>query len=220
MTMSPQSRPRTFHPAVIVPWLLGLAIGMLARSFNMPEPLVHSAGIFVFAQAQAADPDGEIALSVPPAASAPRLAPQNPHPPRNQRRTAMIQPSLFLRRALLADAIFSGVSALALTFGAGAFAALLSLPEALLVETGLFLIAYAAFVGWLGTRHSTLKTLVAIVIAGNAAWTLTSIALLLSGAVSPNLLGEIAVVVQAIATGVFAELQYVGLRKSNSAVAA
>jgi len=132
----------------------------------------------------------------------------------------MIQPSLFLRRALLADAVFSGVSALGLTFGAGAFAVLLGLPEALLLETGLFLIAYAAFVGWLGTRQSVLKPLVAIVIAGNAAWTLASIALLFSGAVSPNLLGEIAVVAQAIATGVFAELQYVGLRKSSSAMVA
>jgi hypothetical protein len=132
----------------------------------------------------------------------------------------MIQPSLFLRRALLADAIFSGVSALGLTFGAGAFAALLSLPEALLLETGLFLITYAAFVGWLGTRQTMMRVLVLIVVAGNAVWTLASIALLFSGAVSPNLLGEIAVVAQAIATGVFAELQYVGLRKSNSAVPA
>jgi len=109
----------------------------------------------------------------------------------------MIQPSSFLRRALLADAVFSGISALALTFGAGAFAKLLNLPEALLLETGLFLIAYAAFVGWLGTRQSTLKALVLLVIVGNAAWTLASIALLFSGAVSPNLLGEIAVVAQA-----------------------
>jgi hypothetical protein len=132
----------------------------------------------------------------------------------------MIQPSLFLRRALLGDAIFSGVSALALTFGAGAFAALLSLPEALLLETGLFLIAYAAFVGWLGTRQTMMRVLVLIVVAGNAVWTLASIALLFSGAVSPNLLGEIAVVAQAIATGVFAELQYIGLRKSGGAVAA
>ena len=132
----------------------------------------------------------------------------------------MIQPSLFLRRALLADAVFSGISALVLTLGAGMLASLLSLPDALLLETGLFLIAYAAFVGWLGTRQSMLKPLVAIVIAGNAAWTLASIALLFSGAVSPNLPGEIAVVAQAIATGVFAELQYVGLRKSSSAVAA
>jgi hypothetical protein len=132
----------------------------------------------------------------------------------------MIHPSQFLRRALLADAIFSGVSALGLTFGASAFASLFNLPEALLQETGLFLIAYAAFVGWLGTRASTPKALVIIVVAGNAAWTLASIALLFSGAVSPNVLGEIMVVAQAIATGVFAELQYVGLRRSGGAVAA
>jgi hypothetical protein len=44
--------------------------------------------------------------------------------------------------------------------------------------------------------------------------------LLFSGAVSPNLVGEIVVVAQAIATGVFAELQYVGLRRSGGAVAA
>jgi hypothetical protein len=55
MTMSPQSRPQTFHPAALIPWLLSLAIWMLARSFNMPEPLLHSAGTFVFAQVQAAE---------------------------------------------------------------------------------------------------------------------------------------------------------------------
>ena len=66
----------------------------------------------------------------------------------------MIQPSQLLRRALLADAIFSGVAAAGLTLGAGAFAALLNLPEALLRESGLFLIAYTALVGWLGTRAS------------------------------------------------------------------
>ena len=65
----------------------------------------------------------------------------------------MIQSSQFLRRALLADAVFSGMSALGLTFGAGALASLLNLPEALLRETGLFLIAYTALVGWLGTRQ-------------------------------------------------------------------
>jgi hypothetical protein len=132
----------------------------------------------------------------------------------------MISPSQFLRRALLADAIFSGVSAAGLTFGAGAFASLLNLPEALLQETGLFLIAYTILVGWLGTRPSVPRALVMLVVVGNAAWTLASIALLFSGAVSPNLLGEIVVVAQAIATGVFAELQYVGLRKSGGAVAA
>ena len=132
----------------------------------------------------------------------------------------MITPSQFLRRALLADAIFSGAGAIGFTFGAGAFASLFNLPEALLLETGLFLIAYTALVGWLGTRAQVAKALVMIVVAGNAAWTLASIALLFSGEVSPNVLGEIMVVAQAIATGIFAELQYIGLRRSGDEVAA
>ncbi|MCP4621365.1 MAG: hypothetical protein GY844_33605 [Bradyrhizobium sp.] len=132
----------------------------------------------------------------------------------------MINPSLFLRRALIADAIFSGVAALGFTFGAGPFGALFNLPEVFLLEVGLFLIAYAAFVGWLGSRQTMMKALVLIVIAGNAAWTLGSIALLFSGGVSPNVLGMVMVLAQAIATGVFAELQYIGLRKSGSAVTA
>ena len=132
----------------------------------------------------------------------------------------MIHPSMFLSRALLADAIFSGVAAVALTFGAGALAPFLNLPEALLRETGLFLIAYTALVGWLAARSSVPKALVLLVIVCNAAWTLGSIALLFSGAVSPNLLGQVFIVAQAIATGVFAELQYIGLRKSGGTVTA
>jgi hypothetical protein len=131
----------------------------------------------------------------------------------------MINPSPLLRRAIQADAIFSGVSAVLLTLGAGEFAPLLDLPEALLRETGLFLIAYAALVGWLGTRASMPKILVAIVIAGNAVWTLASIALLFSGAVAPNLLGEAAIAMQAIVVGVLAELQFIGLRRSGGTVA-
>lgn len=123
-------------------------------------------------------------------------------------------------RGAFFDAVFSGVAALGFTFGAGAFAPLFNLPEMFLREVGLFLIVYAAFVGWLGTRQSMMKALVLIVITGNAAWTLGSIALLFSGAVSPNLFGMAMVVAQAIATGVFAELQYIGLRKSGGAVTA
>jgi len=131
----------------------------------------------------------------------------------------MINPSHFLRRAILGDAIFSGASAVLLTLGAGVLAPWLELPEALLRETGLFLIVYAILVGWLGTRHTMPKALVAIVIAGNTAWTLASIALLFSSAVAPNLLGEVFVAAQAIATGVLAELQYIGLRRSDEALA-
>ena len=34
----------------LVPWLARFAMRMLARSLNMPEPLVHSTGNYVIAQ--------------------------------------------------------------------------------------------------------------------------------------------------------------------------
>jgi hypothetical protein len=132
----------------------------------------------------------------------------------------MIQPSLFLRRAIQADAIFSGVSAVLLTFGAAELAPWLNLPEALLRESGLVLIAYTALVGWLATRQVMPKPLVLMVIAINAAWTVASIALLFSSAVTPNLLGEAFVAMQAIAVGALGELQYIGWRRSSDALAA
>jgi hypothetical protein len=132
----------------------------------------------------------------------------------------MIQPSLFLRRAFLADAIASGAMAVLLTLDAGPLASLLDLPETLLRETGLFLIAYTALVGWLATRQSMPKLLVIIVIAGNAAWTVVSIGLLFSSALTPNLLGQVFIAAQALVPGVLAELQYIGLRRSGGAVAA
>src|SRR3977135_85610 len=83
------------------------------------------------------DPRRQDALPRPFAACAPELARAilplilSPAPP-TTRRTAMINPSLFLRRAIQADAIFSGVSAVLLTFGTGELAPLSNLPAALL----------------------------------------------------------------------------------------
>jgi hypothetical protein len=128
----------------------------------------------------------------------------------------MINPSLLLRRAIQIDAVVSGAMAMLLTFAAGVLAPLLQLPEALLLESGLFLIAYVILIGWLGLRATMPRLLVLAIIIGNAAWTLGSIGLLFSGAVSPNLLGQLFVAAQAIAVGVFAELQFIGLRKSSA----
>jgi len=132
----------------------------------------------------------------------------------------MIVSSPFLRRALIADTVFSGLGAIGMTLDAGTLAPLFNLPEGLLRETGLILIAYTALVGWLASRLSLPRPLVMVVIAINAVWTVASIALLFSGAVSPNLLGELAIVAQAVATGVLAELQYIGLRRSAGAIVA
>lgn len=132
----------------------------------------------------------------------------------------MIQSSPFLRRVLLADTIFSGAGAVSFTLGAAILANLTELPETLSRETGLVLILYTALVGWLAMRSAMPRAWIVLVIVINGSWTLASIALLLSGAIHPNLLGEIVVVLQAAATGVLAELQYLGLRRSHGAIAA
>jgi hypothetical protein len=53
MTMTTQYRtnPAT-SAASAIPWMLNLATRLLARTLNMPEPLVHHTGVFVFTQVQ------------------------------------------------------------------------------------------------------------------------------------------------------------------------
>ena len=38
--------------ATVVPWVVNLATWLLARSLNMPQPLVHDTSVFVFVQVQ------------------------------------------------------------------------------------------------------------------------------------------------------------------------
>ena len=50
------SRSSTLPPATgMIPWLLTLAIRLMARSLNMPEPLMRDTGVFVFAQVAAVE---------------------------------------------------------------------------------------------------------------------------------------------------------------------
>ena len=129
----------------------------------------------------------------------------------------MINATLFLRRVLQLDAVASGAMGALLALAPGWTGALLNLPEQLLLPVGVFLIGYAAFVGWLGSHTAMPRALLLVVIIGNFGWTVASFILLFSGAVSPNLLGQIFIAAQAVAVGVFAELQFVGLRKSGAA---
>jgi hypothetical protein len=46
---------RSPDPPSALSWTLKLATRILARALNMPEPLVHSTGAFVFAHVQAAE---------------------------------------------------------------------------------------------------------------------------------------------------------------------
>src|SRR5262249_26097369 len=51
MTMTPEGP----SPAALAGWILAIATRLVARSLNMPEPLLHSTGAYVFAQVAAAE---------------------------------------------------------------------------------------------------------------------------------------------------------------------
>jgi hypothetical protein len=126
---------------------------------------------------------------------------------------------VFLRRALAADAVASGATGLLMALGAGPLTALLGLPEALLREAGLFLIPFAALVGFLAFRQGVPVPAVWAVIACNAVWAFDSVALLMTGWVAPTLLGTAFTLFQAAVVAGFAGLQVVGLRRMQAAAA-
>jgi hypothetical protein len=123
-----------------------------------------------------------------------------------------VHSSMFLRRILVADAVTSGMTGLALFAGAGLFEALLDVPASLLRVSGLVLIPFAAMVLFFARQITPSR--VWTVIGLNAAWVVASAAVLVSGAIQPNGFGVAFVIVQAIAVAVLAELQFAGLRRS------
>ena len=129
--------------------------------------------------------------------------------------TSFTAPSPLLRKALLADALLSGITGLALLLAAGPLATLEGLPVGLLRWSGFILIPFAAFVAWLGTRERVQRPLVFAVVACNALWALDSVLLLVTGWVEPTILGEVFVLGQAAVVAVLAELEFTGLRRST-----
>jgi len=130
-----------------------------------------------------------------------------------------LHPSPFLRRALAADALASGATGLLVALGAGLLERLLALPAELLLYAGVILLPYAAAVGWLASRPAVSGPAIWAVIACNAAWAADSILLLLSGWVAPSALGYAFVIAQALVVAAFAELEFMGLRRSAPAMA-
>jgi len=123
--------------------------------------------------------------------------------------------SPFLRRVLALDAVASGATGLLLAAGAGPLAPLLGLPEPLMRPAGVFLIGYAAVIGVMSRRYELPKIAVNMVVALNALWAIESLAILALGWVQPTALGYAFVVFQAVVVGVFAELQFIAVRRTT-----
>lgn len=128
-----------------------------------------------------------------------------------------VYPSTLLKLAMAADAVVSGAVAALQLAASGLLAQLLLLPQALLVETGAFLVAYTVLLAILAGSERVWSALIGMIVAGNLAWAVGCVALLASGSLSPSALGVAFVMVQAIAVLIFAAIEFKGLRASATA---
>ncbi|TFZ04105.1 hypothetical protein [Ramlibacter humi] len=119
----------------------------------------------------------------------------------------------FLRGVLWADAV-SCVASGALQLAAlDALPRLLGLPQALLVDTGIFLVAYGLVVAWLASRREVIRPLVALFAIGNVGWAIgCGFAVY---ALQPTTLGIAWISMQAATVLVLADLQWMGLRAAR-----
>jgi hypothetical protein len=123
----------------------------------------------------------------------------------------------FLRRVLLADGAISGAAGLLMLLAAGPLEAALGVPAVLLRYAGVALVPFSLGVLSLARRGDVPRGAVWAVIALNLGWVAASLLLAFSGRIAPSLPGHVFILGQAFAVAVFAEMQYVGLRKAAAA---
>jgi hypothetical protein len=122
----------------------------------------------------------------------------------------------FVRNVFLADAVVSAAAGAVMLLGGAWLQDLLQLPAWLMLSGGLTLMVYAAGVAWMSQRTRLPRSLVWAVFAINLLWAIDCSALAFSGWMSPSLFGQFFLLAQVAAVLVFAELQYVCLRRAAS----
>lgn len=122
--------------------------------------------------------------------------------------------SSYLRKVLLADTVVSGAAGLAMIGGADFTHELLGLPSALLFWAGVALIPFVTMLAMIVRAGRAPTWLIAAIIVTNFAWVAGSLFVAFGPAFAPSLFGQIFIVAQAAIVGLFAELQFMGLRRA------
>lgn len=131
-----------------------------------------------------------------------------------------IQPSVFLRRVLWADAIVSAAVGAVMALGANALSGVLGLPSSLLLVAGVALFPYAAYLVWLACRRSVPRAAAWVPIVLNVVWAADCVLLLFGGSVAPTGLGIGFIALHIVTVLMFAELEFVGVRRACAIVPA
>ena len=133
----------------------------------------------------------------------------------NTARPARTGRDRLLRLALQFDAVATGAVGSLLLVGGPWLDDLLGAPAALLQPVGLFLVAYAAVLGVAGSRPTISRPAARATVALNALWVVGSAILVAAGPLPLTGLGVAFAIAQAAAVALFADLQFLGLRKAR-----
>lgn len=125
-----------------------------------------------------------------------------------------LTPSPLLRLGLRLDAVLSLAAAASVPLFMEPLVAALGLGREPLAALAAFMFGWAGLTGWMGGQAGLLRWTVWLAIIGNLGWALASLLLPLLGAFSPSPLGWGLLIAQALAVLLFAELQWLGLRRS------
>jgi len=117
------------------------------------------------------------------------------------------------RLALKLDGVVTGLNGLSYLALATALDSFLGFDTAVQYPVGVFLLVYGIGVLTLGLRETINRGFLRLVMVANLAWTVLSIVVLATDALTPTGVGQVWIVLQALVVGGFAALQYVGLKR-------
>jgi hypothetical protein len=120
-----------------------------------------------------------------------------------------------LRLALRLDAAASGALGLLAVGAATPLSGLLGPTAGALVGTGAFLVVYALALVAVAARPAISRPAAWTVVIGNSAWVLGSVGAVVAGREEFTTFGVAVVLAQAVAVAVFADLQWLGLRRTR-----
>lgn len=118
-----------------------------------------------------------------------------------------------LPSSLKLDSLVSAANGIAYVVGAAALDDLLGPASGWLLAIGVFLIVYAAAVGFVGTRPMINRLHAGLVAEGNLGWVAASLAVLAFGWLDLTTTGQVWALLQAGTVAGFAVLQFLGLRR-------
>ena len=126
-----------------------------------------------------------------------------------------VHPSPLLRLGLRLDAILSLAAAAAVPLLLEPLGASLGLDREHMIALAGFMFVWAALTGWMAGQAQLPAWSLWLTISLNLAWAPASLLLPALGLFNPSPIGWTVLVAEAIAVLVFAELQWLGLRRST-----